>query len=258
MVLLAQAHPDIAQQFQEGNFVVHKFQHPFSGMAIDQAHEQNNALVKGDGGAVGLTENPKALQRWMVAGPEIARVIREFDSSVVRHQPAGETILRKHDQSRSVQVAFHKNVKALVDVLTEMGNPFLEKSEDILVLDSKDVAHPEMTNTVRQIQQIGSDQYAQYVTERLTERKTSIMDTIKKNKLTLFSHARQKKVSSMKITISTLRSDCSLFSRLYVASQTRNGNLDEFFAHENQPYPPSLSHAGNLNLGTKSHITQCL
>ena len=25
-------------------------------MAIDQAHEQNNAMVKGDGGAVGLTE----------------------------------------------------------------------------------------------------------------------------------------------------------------------------------------------------------
>ena len=39
-------------------------------MAIDQAHEQNNAMVKGDGGAVGLTENPNAAdgcyqaQRW--------------------------------------------------------------------------------------------------------------------------------------------------------------------------------------------------
>ena len=30
---------------------------------------------KGDGGAVGLTENPAALRRWMVSGPEMARLI---------------------------------------------------------------------------------------------------------------------------------------------------------------------------------------
>ena len=33
------------------------------------AHEQVNAGVKGEGGAVCLTENPAALRRWMVAGP---------------------------------------------------------------------------------------------------------------------------------------------------------------------------------------------
>ena len=55
-------------------------------MAIDQAHKQNNALVKGDGGAVGLTENPKALLRWMVAGPETARVIQQFEITAVKHE----------------------------------------------------------------------------------------------------------------------------------------------------------------------------
>ena len=55
--------------------------HAFSAIAIDQAHEQNNAHVKGDGGAVGLTENPSALRRWMVSGPEMARVIGEFEDS---------------------------------------------------------------------------------------------------------------------------------------------------------------------------------
>ena len=42
----------------------------FSGIAIDHAHEQNNTSVKGDGGGVGLTENPAALRRWMVTGPD--------------------------------------------------------------------------------------------------------------------------------------------------------------------------------------------
>ena len=40
----------------------------FSAIAIDQAHEQNNAAVKGDGDAVGLTEN-LAPKRWMVFRP---------------------------------------------------------------------------------------------------------------------------------------------------------------------------------------------
>jgi len=43
------------------------------------SREQNNKLVKGSGGAVGLTENPKAFKRWMVAGPEQARLLIEFE-----------------------------------------------------------------------------------------------------------------------------------------------------------------------------------
>ena len=62
----------------DGKFVVHKTIWLFSGIAIYQAHEQHIALIKGDGGAVGLTDNPSALQHWMIAGPEVARVVEEF------------------------------------------------------------------------------------------------------------------------------------------------------------------------------------
>ena len=44
--------------------------HVFSSMALDQNHEQLDEAIKGDGGAVGLTENPAALLRWMIAGPD--------------------------------------------------------------------------------------------------------------------------------------------------------------------------------------------
>ena len=40
-----------------------------------------NKLVKGEGGAVGLTEDPQALERWLVAGPEISWLILEFEYS---------------------------------------------------------------------------------------------------------------------------------------------------------------------------------
>ncbi len=52
-------------------------------MPIDQSHEQENAKVKGKGGAIGLTENPTALQRWMICGPELAKCLTEFESQDV-------------------------------------------------------------------------------------------------------------------------------------------------------------------------------
>ena len=70
MMSLEQKHPSILEEFRAGKFVVNKSVHRFSGMAIDQCHELNNAMIKGTGGAVGLTDNPGALRRWMVAGPK--------------------------------------------------------------------------------------------------------------------------------------------------------------------------------------------
>ena len=47
-------------------------------MAIDQAHEQANAVINGEGGTIGITEDPSALRRWMVAGPEVSRLATEY------------------------------------------------------------------------------------------------------------------------------------------------------------------------------------
>ena len=47
----ATKHPGVFAEFRKANVVVKKTTHVFSGIAIDQAHEQNNASVKGDGGS---------------------------------------------------------------------------------------------------------------------------------------------------------------------------------------------------------------
>ena len=38
--------------------------------------------VKGEEGAVGLTENPAALRRWMVAGPELSQMVEELEGNI--------------------------------------------------------------------------------------------------------------------------------------------------------------------------------
>ena len=80
MSSLSQTHPDVYDSFCSGAFVAHNTHKAFSAMALDQAHEQVNALVKGDGGggAVGFTGNPSALKRWMLGGPDLSHMIQEF------------------------------------------------------------------------------------------------------------------------------------------------------------------------------------
>lgn len=38
----------------------------------------------------------------------------------------------------------------------------------------------------------------------------------------------------------------NLFYFLYIGCQNRDGNLDEFFQHENQAFPPTLSDGGDI------------
>ena len=62
-------HPDLARKFSESRFTVQLRQSVFSSITIDQAHEQNDACIKRDGGAVWLTDNCSAPWRWMFSGP---------------------------------------------------------------------------------------------------------------------------------------------------------------------------------------------
>jgi len=75
---------------------------------IDQAHEQNNAAIKGDGSAVCVTDNSRALRQWTMAGPEVARLIEEFQDATEPDNQSQDT--KHHDQSASVQTAFLKDV----------------------------------------------------------------------------------------------------------------------------------------------------
>lgn len=80
----------------------------FSSIAIDQAHEQNNALIKGDEGAVGLTENLAALCRWMISGPDVARLITGFedDTAIITEEKKDQAT--HFEERREAQISFAK------------------------------------------------------------------------------------------------------------------------------------------------------
>jgi len=143
-------HPEVHTQFSNGSFVVHKTKKLFSSIALDHAHEQVNAIVKGEGGAVGLTENPAALRRWMVAGPELARMVQEFEGNI--------TVAETHDhheQKPCFQSAFAKDVRNMVSSFEEVGNPFMEEGKDLIAIHTKDVMDAAVVSTVQNVRKIG-------------------------------------------------------------------------------------------------------
>ena len=252
---LDQKVPRVGSELKKGLFTVNKTLKRFSSIAIDQAHEQNNAMVKGEGGAVGLMENPNALRRWMLSGPEMARLVNEFEAGMAP-DTGRKNNSKHHEEHRSFQVSFYEDVKSLVAAVEDLGNPFLEETGDLFILDRKVVAEESAVSRMRHIESLGKEQCETFISERLVEKKP-LTDPITRNKLSFFTTSSQR---SSKATqrLSSMKRDCSLFSRMYISCQTRNSDLDEFFRHEDQSCLPSLSDQGNLRLHKKkSELTEC-
>lgn len=252
MMSLEQRHPDVASEFHKGNFVVHKTRKDFSAMAIDQAHEQNNAVVKGDGGAVGLTEDQGALRRWMVAGPEVSRLVAAYEA--MSGMKDATVSNKHHEQTLSAQTSFLQKVESLLTVLREMGNPFQDDSADLMVLDTKNIADAALAELVSTHHERGKEKFQTFMEAMQNEGECTFYHPIKKTKASFFKHEQAASSSKEKV----LKDDCQLFSRLFISCQSRQCDLQEFFKHENQSIPASLSDSGRLRTCQKSQLTEIL
>ena len=86
-----------------------------------------------------------------------------------------------------------------------------------------------------------------------------ITDTIPKNNLQLFIIKNRNTVSKKQEKLMNEKSNVALFSRLFIACQLREGDLETFFQRENPAFPPSLSENGHLRPAkSKSDIIACI
>lgn len=79
MIGLEALHPIIYSGFSKRIFAVRKTGNHFSNIDIDQAHEQTNAVIKINGGAICFTEDSSTVGRCMVTGPEIGTCVRPLE-----------------------------------------------------------------------------------------------------------------------------------------------------------------------------------
>lgn len=206
---------------------------------------------------VGLTENPDALQKWMVAAPELACMVKQFENSQL-NQCNDESNLH-HSETASAMKRFSCDMQRLLKTMINFGNPLLENSSYLYNISSKKVADLDVVNTVQKIEEIGKRQYREFANERLCKGSQHLKDPIKMNKFPLMSKPVPK-TDNLKAQKSAMKNDCSLFGRLYIATALRgSGDVNTFFAHENQQFPPSLAkHWGEMRSGTKSDLVHTI
>ena len=125
-------------------------------------------------------------------------------------------------------------------------------------MDTKKIASPAAVETVMNAKRIGQEQFEAFTSEHLLDRTKAVDDPISRNKLKVFSISTPRNQSKGLQQLASVKNDRELFARQYISCQTRDGNLQEFFRHENQACPPLLSAGGNLFTGTKSDLITCL
>ena len=244
---------------QHGHWVISKTNKRFSAIPMDQAHEQENAFVKGSGGCIGLTENPVAFRRWMLAGPELARLQRQFEEEYLPDTKLSSQHFQNHEHGHAAQKAFLKQVTSLFKTIQIMGNPFLDDFPELVTLDSRNCLDESVSIALYVLEETGKKQYQDFVKTVLEDCTASIHHPIKRNSLALYKRPKPKAISKQGKKIEMLQNNVALFSQLYISMQSREGDLKEFFAHEIQSFPPSLSDLGKLYLpGTKSDILSCI
>ena len=166
---------------------------------------------------------------------------------------------KQHEQGLSAQDLFQKHANSMYQTMTGMGNPFKDNCLELLALDSRNCATESVVETVRNIKSIGETQYQNYVNVVIKTRTVSIHKPIKKNSLPLLKRQSSKPATKSVQKIAILRRDCNLFSHLFIVSKFQDGNLDDFFSHENHPWLPSISEHGKPRFpNRKAELLSCL
>jgi hypothetical protein len=245
----------------QGHWVLSKTNNAFSAIPIDQAHEQENANVKGSaGGCIGLTENPIAFRCWMLSGPELARLQKQFeDQYLPTDDEEDPRYFQNHQSGYAAQRSFHEQVLSLYSTVKKMGNPFLDNFPELVTLDNCNCMDESVVKALYTLEDTGMKQYQTFAKSVLEDCTHSIRDPIKQNSLALFKRPQPRAQSKQGKKIKILQNNVALFGKLYIAMHNRDGNLKDFFSHEIQAFPPSLSEFGKLHLpNVKSELLKCL
>lgn len=91
-------------------------------------------------GAIELTENSNAFRGRIISGSKITRLGHEFEAVIKPESGGNHEILKHHGEQRSNKSTLFKDIRLHSATIEESGKPFLEEIQDLLVLDTKDIA----------------------------------------------------------------------------------------------------------------------
>ena len=241
-------------EFRNGRFSVTRSNKRFSAIAIDQSHVQLNKKLKGTGGIIGLTQDPVSLMNWSVSGPEVSKLIEDFQVASEADEIDGGCDFFHHDETAKRQSDFVSDVRSMAEVIRLHNNPFLDFGSELISLHGQ---ISEDKDSVFVIMERGREQYNSYVKEVIIEKTKQFHAPMKKMRFFYLKAPKRKRDQPKKISM--LRANMSILGQMHIATQSREGDLEEFFAHESQNFPPSLAvNLEKMYHSRKSDVLDCL
>ena len=220
MYSLKETDPDIWNEFEQGNWIVHRTKTSFCALGCDEALEHQNRAMKVVGGLVGITQHPHALARYFLTAPELQRVAQEtlqMAGNIMNDYDSG----RHHLDNISAVQKQEKAIDKISQELERVGNPFTYEDSELINLMTKSVFTDDIASDVRQVESLGVDLYAVFKTNRIETASISLWAPIKRNKLRLCSSSRKKIKLDLGGGISELFADRNLFARLLIVTRSQ-------------------------------------
>lgn len=84
-----------------------------------------------------------------------------MEEFVTQYSPDIQEKHYHHEEGFSTQKAFKEQVLSLIQTINDMGNPFLESTDELLSLDMQNVMDESVRDTVRSVELLGKDRYMQ-------------------------------------------------------------------------------------------------
>ena len=248
--------PDVLTEFLKGKFVVTKSEILHSSIAIDQAHEQHNAIIKSTSGGMELLnrdDDGKALLRTTVSLPELVRMREEYECLTSTKTP--ESSKEHHEAYSAFQKCFYKDVQNLFDSFNSSFNPFIVQNSPLLsYVNSGDIMDNciELDRSLRSMEFKGQQLYEEFVKQRIVECTVQITNPINKNNILLPSNVEKQGPADF-VTL-TAKEDRKLLMGLKTIAPIRKDATILALEYEPGNVPPVFTMRGKLYQSPKSNL----
>ena len=185
----------------------------FSNMSIDQAHEQNDKLVKIDRGAIGILENDTALLDWAISGPQISQMLEIFSiSDTNKASGVLNEFNLHHEDTDTFEKNFRKDRLALTKAFKSLGNPYLEEVSGLVNIATRQVLDDDASKSVREAKCIGLTQSTEFRIERSESKIKSVYENTKMNRLPIFRNKNEVRTGRGKQEVKLLKNERHLYA----------------------------------------------
>ena len=194
MLALPQNSPQLYELFMAGYFTFQKSDREFSLMGLDQVHEQNNAVMKGIGGATPSLNkvDESSLARWGLCIHELASIINEYESDDTDKNFKIEA-LHHHEDTAAFQKRFTRDVDTLDKA--PMTNPFKQDKITVLNNHEKGKFNDSVFEDIKIIHREGEYLFLEFWEERLASNSVPLKHPISLNSYNLPGNHNKKEQS---------------------------------------------------------------